>query len=94
MDSAERIIQAFDVFQSGRWPHVDEDTMRRLKYDVAWIRQRYDNLKWGDCSFSEAAMRARVEFINTFFRLTPLAADASIVPADEANLDYRRAGYV
>ena len=74
---AERIIEAFEVFQSGYWPCVDENTERQIKADVTWIRERYDALKWGLMSFSDAARQAKADFINTFFRLTPLQADAA-----------------
>lgn len=77
MNHAKRIIEAFEVFQSGYWPCVDDDTMQQIEADVTWIRNRYDALKWNDLSFSDAARQAKADFINTFFLLTPLAPDAA-----------------
>jgi len=87
MNSAERIIEAFEVFRSGYWPCVDEDTERQIDADVTWIRERYDALKWGPISFSDAARQAKVDFINTFFRLTQVVGDAA-TPQTEQFLGY------
>jgi hypothetical protein len=57
---AQRIIDAFDVVREGIYPSW---WTPQMETDVAQIKARYNEIKWGDISFGAAMRIAQTEFI-------------------------------
>lgn len=60
MDRWLRAVRAIEIFRNNVWPAGADAALRE---DVAFLRRKYDELKWTDISFGDAALLAQAALL-------------------------------